>query len=71
MLLKPFSIMRRNVLFVKSEKGASISGRMLTIVQTAKVNALVVDKYLEYALENINKFLLKISYPGQRNGSFK
>ena len=25
------------------------------MVRTAKANALVVDKYLEYALENINK----------------
>ena len=47
--IKPFAIMRRNVLFAKTEKGASISGRIFTIVQTAKANALVVDKYLEYA----------------------
>ena len=53
--IKPFAIMRRNVLFAKSENGASISGRIFTIAQTAKANALVVDKYLEYALENINK----------------
>ena len=53
--IKPFAIMRRNVLFAKTENGASISGRIFTIVQTAKANALVVDKYLEYALENINK----------------
>lgn len=30
--IKPFAIMRRNVLFAKSEKGASISGRLFTIV---------------------------------------
>ena len=53
--IKPFAIMRRNVLFAKTENGASISGRIFTIVQTAKANALVVDKYLEYVLENINK----------------
>lgn len=53
--IKPFAIMRRNVLFAKTEKGASISVRIFTIVQTAKANALVVDKYLEYVLENINK----------------
>ena len=45
----------RGILFAKTENGASISGRIFTIVQTAKANALVVDKYLEYALENINK----------------
>ena len=53
--IKPFAIMRRDVLFAKTENGASISGKIFTIVQTAKANALVVDKYLEYALENINK----------------
>lgn len=47
--------MRRNVLFTKTKKGASIAGRIFTIVQTAKAITLVVDKYLEYALENINK----------------
>ena len=47
--------MRRNVLFAKSEKGASISGRLFTIIQTAKANALVVDKYLEYVIEHMNK----------------
>lgn len=53
--IKPFAIMRRNVLFAKSEKGASISSRIFTVVQTAKANALIVDKYLEYALRYINK----------------
>ena len=43
------------MLFDKSEKGASIFRRIFTIVQTAKANAFVVDKYLEYALKNINK----------------
>ncbi len=47
--------MRRNVLFAKTEKGASITSRIFTVVQTTKANALVVDKYLEYTLENINK----------------
>ena len=53
--IKPFAIMRRNVLFAKTEQGASISGRIFTIVQTARANGLVVDKYIEYVLENINK----------------
>ena len=53
--IKPFAIMRRNVLFAKTENGASISGRIFTIVQTAKANGLIVDKYIEYVLENITK----------------
>ena len=61
--IKPFAIMRRNVLFAKTEKGASIAGRIFTIVQTAKANALIVDKYLEYALENINKIPIEDLLP--------
>lgn len=53
--IKPFAIMRRNVLFAKSEEGASISSRIFSIIQTANANSLIVDKYLEYVLENINK----------------
>ena len=53
--IKPFAIMRRNVLFAKTEKGASISGRLFTVIQTAKANGLIVDKYIEYVLENIAK----------------
>lgn len=53
--IKPFAIMRRNVLFAKTEHGASISGRLFTIIQTARANGLVVDKYIEYVLEKINK----------------
>ena len=45
----------RNVLFAKSEEGASISSRIFSIIQTATANSLIVDKYLEYVLENINK----------------
>ena len=30
-------------------------GRIVKIVHTAKANTLFDDKYLEYALENINK----------------
>ena len=47
--------MRRNVLFAKTEHGASISGRLFTIIQTARANGLVVHKYIEYVLEKINK----------------
>ena len=48
-------VKRIDKLFAKSEKGASISGRLFTIVQTAKANGLIVNKYLEHILDNINK----------------
>ena len=59
--------MRRNVLFAKSEKGASISGRLFTIVQTAKANGLIVNKYLEYIIDNINKVPLEDLLPWSDN----
>lgn len=65
--IKPFAIMRRNVLFAKTEKGASISGRLFTIIQTAKANMLVVDKYIEYVLENINKIPIDDLLPWAEN----
>lgn len=51
--IKPFTIMRRNVLFCKTERGAEISGRLFTIIQTARANGLVVEDYLTYVMENI------------------
>lgn len=65
--IKPFAIMRRNVLFAKSEKGASISGRLFTIVQTAKANGLIVNKYLEYIIDNINKVPIENLLPWSEN----
>jgi len=50
-------------LFANTEKGTSISGRLFTIIQTTKANALVVDKYMEYVLENINKAPIKDLLP--------
>ena len=51
--IKPFTIMRRNVLFCKTERGAEISGRLFTIIQTTRANGLVVEDYLTYVMENI------------------
>lgn len=51
--IKPFTIMRRNFLFSKTENGANISARLFTIVQTATANGLSPEKYLTYVLENI------------------
>lgn len=61
--------MRRNILFAKTEKGASISERIFTIVQTTKANALVIDKYIEYVLENINKVPIQDLLPWSENFS--
>ena len=53
--VKPFTILRRNMLFVKNGAGGEISARLLTIIQTAKANGLKVEEYLTYLLENVDK----------------
>lgn len=52
--IKPFAICRRNFLFAKSENGALSTGRLFSLLQTAKANGLSPESYLAFALENIN-----------------
>lgn len=52
--IKPFAICRRNFLFAKSENGALSTGRLFSLLQTAKANGLIPESYLAFVLENIN-----------------
>jgi len=61
--VKPFVIARKNFLFSKTENGAQASGLLFSIIQTAKANALCVDRYLTYVLENINKIDIEALLP--------
>lgn len=61
--VKPFVICRKNFLFSKSVNGAEASGRLFSILQTAKANGLVPEIYLAYCLENINKVNLEDLLP--------
>ncbi len=61
--VKPFTILRSNMLFVKNEAGAEISARLFTIIQTAKANGLKVEEYLTYIMENIGKVETKELLP--------
>lgn len=53
--VKPFVITRKNFLFSKAENGAQASGLLFSIIQTTKANGLIIDKYLEYIIDSINK----------------
>lgn len=53
--VKPFAITRWNVLFCKTESGAEIAARLFTIVQTAKANGLIPEKYIEWCIENSDR----------------
>lgn len=52
--IKPFVIGRKNWLFSASTKGAESSALIYSIIETAKNNNLVVEKYLLYLM---NKFV--------------
>ena len=49
-----FAIGRKNFLFSATTKGAKTTGILFSIVQTAKANGLIPEKYLEYVIDNIN-----------------
>ena len=53
--VKPFVIMRKNFLFCKSINGAEVTGKIFSIVQSARANGLKSEKYIAYCLANINK----------------
>lgn len=53
--IKPFVIGRKNFLFANTAKGATSSATIYSIVETAKANKLVVERYLVYLFDNLSK----------------
>lgn len=51
--IKPFVIGRKNWLFSNTSKGAKSSAIIYSIIETAKANGLVVERYLVYLLESL------------------
>lgn len=43
-------------MFCKTSDGATVIGKLFSIVQTAKANRLMVEQYLKYVIERIEKF---------------
>ena len=54
-VVKPFVIARKNFLFCKTADGAITTGKLFSIIQTAKANHLKSERYLTYVISNINK----------------
>ena len=52
--VKPFAVARNSFMFCKSTRGASATGILFSIVQTARANGLNVEGYLNYIFENIS-----------------
>jgi len=53
--VKPFVIGRKNWLFSNSERGATASAILYSIIETAKANGLLVDNYLQVCLDELAK----------------
>lgn len=54
-VVKPFVIARKSFLFCKTADGALTTGKLFSIVQTARANGLKSEEYLTYVISNINK----------------
>lgn len=53
--IKPFVVGRKNWLFSTSSKGAKASAMIYSIIETAKANNLIVEKYLTYLFDMLSK----------------
>ena len=51
--IKPFVLGRKNFLFANTAKGVTASSYLYSIVETAKANKLVIEKYLVYLFDNL------------------
>ena len=54
-VVKPFVIARKSFLFCKTADGATTTGKLFSIVQTARANGLKSEEYLTYVISNVNK----------------
>lgn len=58
--IRPFAVHRKNWLFADSIEGAKANAVMYSIIESAKVNNLNIEKYIRYLLEELPLFLCKI-----------
>ena len=51
--IKPFVIGRKNWLFCKNQKGAHVSATIYSIIETAKANNSITERYLAYLFDKM------------------
>ena len=51
--IRPFTVHRKNWLFADSVEGAKANAAMYSIIESAKINKLNIEKYLKYLLEEL------------------
>lgn len=57
--IKPFVLGRKNWLFCNTPKGAKSSAIIYSVVETAKANGLVVEKYILYLMDVLSNLEVK------------
>lgn len=53
--VKPFVIARKNFMFCKTSDGADVTGKLFSIIQTARANGLKTELYIKYVIDNIGR----------------
>lgn len=53
--IRPFAVHRKNWLFADSVEGAKANGIYYSIIESAKVNHLNINKYIKYLLEELSQ----------------
>ena len=51
--IRPFAIHRKNWLFADSVEGAKANATMYSIIESAKINKLKIEKYIKYLLDEL------------------
>ena len=64
---KPFVVQRKVFQTSGSYVGAAITTKLFSIIQTAVINNINVEKYLNYVFENINKEPIENLLPYSEN----
>ena len=54
-VVKPFVTARKSFLFCKTVDGATTTGKLFSLVQTARANGVKSEQYIAYVISNINK----------------
>ena len=53
--IRPFAVHRKNWLFADSVEGAKANAIYYSLIESAKVNNLNINKYIQYLLENLSQ----------------
>ena len=65
--VKPFVVQRKVFQTSGSYAGATITTKLFSIIQTAVINNINVERYLNYVFENINKEPIENLLPYSKN----